>query len=69
MRAAKRNAPEPQVGSRTATSRMACQKARSSSGPSLWAMTSLANRSTFRFSVMRSLTSRTSPAASLALTS
>ena len=69
LRAAKRNAPEPQVGSRTEASRMACQKARRSSGPSLWAMTSLAKRSTSRLRVMRSFTTSASPDASLARTS
>ena len=67
--AANRNAPEPHVGSRTETSRSAFQKARTSSGPSLPAITSRANFSTSRLYVTRSLTDATSPAASRARTS
>ena len=59
-------APEPQVGSSTETSTMAFQKARTSSGPSLLAITSWANFSMLRLQVMRSLIDVISPASSLA---
>ena len=65
LSAAKRNAPEPQVGSRIVIFSMACQKARSSSGPSQFSIASCANWRMSRFSVIRSLMSRTSPLRSL----